>query len=69
MSEELYNKACEYGRHDLCILIANRRETGEQQYKDKVIDYIMENKLPTPWRNLCYACGACHSNYKLLCKA
>lgn len=107
--ETLYNKACEYGRNDLCLLIVNRKrvglrlnlkkltdfkknvhlyeETGEQEYKDKatgryyhrllwqgVINYITEGKdlsisvndikkrvlrkekLPTPWRNLCYAC-------------
>lgn len=107
--ETLYNKACEYGRNDLCLLIVNRKrlglrlnlkvltdfkknvnlyeETGEQEYKDKatgrynhrllwqgVINYIAEGrdlscgvtnikkrvlkeqKLPTPWRNLCYAC-------------
>ena len=107
--ETLYNKACEYGRNDLCFIIVNRKrvglrlnikvlkdfkknvhlyeETGEQQYKDKatgryyhvllwqgVINYIAEGKnlsysvndikkrvlrkekLPTPWRNLCYAC-------------
>lgn len=107
--ETLYNKACEYGRNDLCLIIVNRKrvglrlnvklltdfkknvhlyeETGEQQYKDKatgryyhrilwqgVINYIAEGKdlsygvnyikkrvleeqkLPTPWRSLCYAC-------------
>lgn len=107
--EPLYNKACEYGRNDLCFIIVNRKrrglrlnikvltdfkknvhlyeETGEQEYKDKatgryyhrllwqgVINYIAEGrdlsysvndikkkvlkeqKLPTPWRNLCYAC-------------
>ena len=107
--EELYNKAVKYGRHDLCLIIVNRKrvglrlnvkvltdfkknvhlyeETGEQEYKDKatgrynhrllwqgVINYIAEcknlpcsvnvikkrvlrkKKLPTPWRNLCYAC-------------
>ena len=107
--ETLYNKAVEYGRHDLCLIIASRRrnglrfnikkitdfkknvhlyeETGEQEYKDKatgryyhrilwqgVINYIAEGKnlsygvnyikkkvlkeqkLPTPWRNDCYAC-------------
>ena len=107
--ETLYNKACKYGRNDLCLLIANRKrlglrlnlkkitdfkknvylyeETGEQEYKDKatgryyhrllwqgIINYIAEGndlsyglnyikkkvlrkeKLPTPWRNDCYAC-------------
>lgn len=131
--ETLYNMAYEYGRHDLCLIIASRKrlglrlnlkvltdfkknvnlyeETGEQQYKDlatgryyhrilwqKVIDYIAEgrdishgitsikytiieeNKLPRPWRNLCYACiskcGACpidncnndDSTFVLLCR-
>ena len=107
--ETLYNKACEYGRNDLCLIIVNRKrvglrlnvkvltdfkknvhlyeETGEQEYKDKatgrynhrllwqaIIDYIAESRdlscsvniikkkvlkeqrLHTPWRNLCYAC-------------
>lgn len=136
--EALYNKACEYGRNDLCILIANRKrlglrlnlekitdfkknvnlyeDTGKQQYKDKatgryyhrllwqaIIDYIAEggdlslgltnikkemlrkNKLPTPWRNYCYAClthcdkcpisknaGICYKrsgSFDLLCNA
>ena len=136
--ETLYNKACEYGRNDLCLLIVSRRrvglrlnvkvltdfkknvhlyeKTGEQQYKDKatgrynhrllwqgVINYITEcknlprstndikkrvlkeQKLPTPWRNLCYACithcdvcpisrkaGECYksgSAFSLLCDA
>lgn len=26
--EPLYNKACEYGRNDLCLIIANRRRVG-----------------------------------------
>lgn len=136
--ETLYNKACEYGRNDLCLIIVNRKriglrlnlkvltdfkknvhlyeETGEQQYKDKatgryyhrilwqaIIDYILEGrdlskglnfikkkvlkeqKLPTPWRNECYACithcdkcaisqraGICYKNdaaFSLLCNA
>ena len=47
--ETLYNKAYKYGRHDICLLIAETKrktadfeenvrkyeETGEQQYKDK----------------------------------
>ena len=136
--EKLYNKACEYGRNDICIIIANRRrlglrlnlkvltdfkknvhlyeKTGEQYYKDKAtgrynhrllwqafINYILddrdlsigvvkikkkvlkENRLPTPWHNLCYACitdcdicpisrkvGKCfksNSSFALLCEA
>lgn len=136
--ENLYNKAYEYGRNDLCLIIANRRrlglrlnlkvltdfkknvnlyeETGKQIYKDKAtgrynhrllwqafINYIVddrdlsigvvkikkkvlkEQKLPTPWRNLCYACvtecdlcpiskkvGKCYeynSSFVLLCEA
>lgn len=136
--ETLYNKACEYGRNDLCLIIVNRKrvglrlnikkltdfkknvhlyeETGEQEYKDKatgrynhrllwqgIINYIADcknlpyrvnvikrkvlrkEKLPTPWRNECYACitrcdicpiskraGICYKNdsaYSLFCGA